>query len=131
MQARQWLREELRDDRQAIRNKSRADWLVTGLDLIAAPVLTLRASIASCVWAINHGDSADIGLSLADPAMVAPAWARFDALQVVALMAIVPALAVESPACCATIPPGVAAFLGLQGLVVAIEGAVVVSGVRL
>jgi len=130
MTTRQWLRDELADDRQAIRNKSRTDWLVTGLDIIAAPTLTLRASIASCIWAINHGDSADIGLSLADPAMRAPAWARFDAFQVVALMAIVPALAVESPACCATIPPGVAGYLGLQGLVVAFEGAVVVSGVR-
>jgi hypothetical protein len=131
MTTRQWLRDELADDRQAIQNKSPTDWLVTGLDLIAAPVLTLRASIASCIWAINHGSSADIGLSLADPAMVAPAWARFDALQVVALMAIAPALAVESPACCATVPPGVAAYLGLQGLMVAVEGVVVVTGVRL
>lgn len=130
MTTRQWLREELADDRQAIRNKSRTDWLVTGLDLIAAPVLTLRASIASCVWAINHGTSADIGLSIDDPAMVAPAWARVDALQVAALLVIVPALAVESPACCSVVPPGVATFLGLQGLVVAVECVVVLSGVR-
>jgi len=130
MTTRQWLREELADDRQAIRNKSRTDWLVTGLDIIAAPTLTLRASIASCIWAINHGTSADIGLSMADPAMVAPAWARIDALQVAALLVIAPALAVESPACCSVVPPGVAAFLGLQALVVAVECAVVVSGVR-
>lgn len=131
MTTRQWLRDELADDRQAIRNKSRTDWLVTGLDLIAAPTLTLRASIASCVWAINHGESADIGLSLADPAMCAPAWARFDALQVAALLVIVPALGVESPACCSVVPPGVAAYLGLQALVVAVEGVVAATGVRL
>lgn len=130
MTTRQWLRDELRADRQAIAAKSPTDWLVTALDLLAAPVLTLRAAIASCIWAINHGDSADIGLSLADPAMIAPAWGRVDAFQVAALLVIAPALAVESPACCATVPPGVAAYLGLQGLVVAVEGAVVVSGVR-
>jgi len=125
-----WLREELRDDREAIAEKSPTDWLVTGLDLLAGPVLALRAAIASWVWAINHGSEADIGFSMSDPAMCAPAWGRIDALQVVALMVIAPALAVESPACCSVVPPGVAAFLGLQALVVAVECAVVVSGVR-
>jgi len=131
MTTRQWLRDELRADRQAIRNKSRTDWLVTIVDLVAAPTLTLRAAVASCIWAINHGTSADVGLSIADPAMIAPAWGRVDAVQVAALLVIGPALAVESPACCATIPPGVAAYLGLQALVVAVEGVVVISGVRL
>jgi hypothetical protein len=130
MTARQWLREELAADREAIAAKTPTDWLVAGLDLIAGPVLALRASIASWVWAINHGESADIGLSLADPAMCAPAWGRVDAFQVAALLVIVPAFVVRSPACCATAPPGVAAYLAVQGLVVAIEGAVVVSGVR-
>lgn len=130
-QARQWLREELADDRQAIADKSPTDWVVTGLDLLAGPVLAARAAIASWVWAINHGSSADIGLSMADPAMIAPAWGRIDAAQVAALLVIGPAIVVRSPACCATIPPGVGAYLGLQGLAVAIEAVVVVSGVRL
>jgi hypothetical protein len=103
---------------------------VTIVDLVAAPTLTLRAAIASCIWAINHGSEADIGLSLADPAMCAPAWARVDAFQVAALLVIGPAIVARSPACCATVPPGVAAYLAVQGLVVAYEGAVVISGVR-
>jgi len=125
-----WLREELRDDREAIAEKSPTDWLVTGLDLLAGPVLAVRAAIASWVWAINHGSEADIGLSLADPAMIAPAWGRVDAAQVAALLVIGPAIVARSPACCATVPPGVAAYLGLQGLVVAIDAVLVVSGVR-
>lgn len=131
MNVSQWLREELRADRQAVRDKSRTDWLVTIVDLIAAPTLTLRAAIGSCIWAINHGTSADIGLSLADPAMIAPAWGRVDAFQVAALLVIGPAIVARSPACCATIPAGVGAYLGLQGLVVAIEVAVAATGVRL
>lgn len=130
MTTRQWLREELTDDRDAIAAKSPTDWLVTIVDLLAGPALAARAAIASWVWAINHGTSADIGLSIADPAMIAPAWGRVDAFQVAALLVIGPALVVESPACCAAIPPGVGAYLGLQALVVAVEGAVVVSGVR-
>jgi hypothetical protein len=98
--------------------------------MAVAPMIAFRAVIASWVWAINHGKSADIGLSLADPAMIAPAWGRVDAAQVAALLVIGPALFYELPLCCAAIPPGVAVYLGLQGVVVAVEGAVVVSGVR-
>ena len=130
-QPRQWLREELAADREAIENKSPTDWLVTIVDIAVGPMLAVRAAIASWIWAINHGESADIGLSLADPAMIAPAWGRVDAAQVAALLVIAPAIAVKSPACCATIPPGVAGYLGLQGVAVAVEGAAVVTGVRL
>lgn len=130
-QARQWLREELRDDRDAIAAKSPTDWLVTGLDLIAGPVLALRAVLASWVWAINHGTSAEVGLSISDPAMIAPAWGRVDAAQVAALLVIGPALFYELPLCCSATPPGVAGYLAVQGVVVAIEAVVVVSGVRL
>jgi hypothetical protein len=129
--ARKWLREELRDDRKAIAAKSPTDWLVTIVDIAVGPALALRAVLASWIWAINHGTSADVGLSLADPAIIAPAWGRVDAAQVAALLVVGPALFHELPLCCSAIPPGVAGYLWLQGLAVAVEGAAVVTGVRL
>jgi len=131
MNVSQWLRDELADDRQAIRNKSRTDWLVTVVDVGVAPLLAFRAVIASFVWGFSHGTSAKVGLSMGDPAMIAPEWNNADARDVMIVAVTLPVFFVNTALCCRPVGPAVSVYLWLQAVALAVEGVVVVSAVRL
>jgi hypothetical protein len=131
MTTRQWLREELRDDREAIVEKSPTDWLVAIVDMAVGPMIAFRAVIASFVWGFAHGSSAKIGLSMSDPAMIAPEWNNADARDVMIVAVTLPVFFVNTALCCRPLGPAVSAYLWLQAVALAVEGVVVLSGVRL
>jgi hypothetical protein len=129
-QARQWLRDELADDREAIAAKSATDWLVTLVDILLAPLLAWRACIASWVWLVHHGHSADVGTSISDSAMIADAWTAGDAREVVLVAAVLPVFFVSTELCCRPLPAVASIYLWVQAGGLAVEGGLVLSRVR-
>jgi len=95
---RQWLRDELADDREAISQKTPIDWLVAIIDTMLPMVVLVRLAATSWVYAINHGKGrANINYSLRGSYAAAERWSAGDSLQTAVLCAWVPAMVYVLP----------------------------------
>jgi len=88
---REWLQDELADDREALSDKTATDWLVTLVDTMLPVVVLVRVAATSWIYAINHGEGrAKMNWSLHGSYAGAERWTTGDSLQTAVLCAWLP-----------------------------------------
>jgi len=92
----EWLRAELRDDREQIADKSLGEWALTLVETFLALALFARTAVYSVVYSVNHAKpGAEISFGLLEEPLTSEHWRDRDRVQAGILCGIV-AIAIGS-----------------------------------